>query len=92
MEYSKKHPLVKEKIHGKPDVLIGKRGLTDSLINEIATLLEKKKVIKIKANKNIAPTKKEFKELLEKLSNKLEDMRIVDVRGKTAVIIKNPRR
>ena len=87
----KSSPVIKEKIHGKPDVRIGKNGITEGLVKEISNLLEKKKVIKIKANKNIAQTKAEFEKILNELASKIENSMIVDVRGRTAILAKKGR-
>ena len=83
----KKDPTTRKKIHEKPDILIGKNGVTENLINEIKNQLEKKKTIKIKALKTIAQTKKDFKEILQQIQENIQ-IEILDIRGKTAVIRK----
>jgi len=72
-------------------VRIGKNGITDSLVKEISKLLEKKKVIKIKANKNAAQTKAEFKEIIDELMSRIGNITIIEVRGKTAILALNKR-
>ncbi|MGQ4892616.1 MAG: YhbY family RNA-binding protein [Candidatus Njordarchaeia archaeon] len=88
----RKGHIVKEKIHSKPDILIGKNGATEALINEIKNQLEKKKTIKIKALKNVAETKEEFQRILLEIKVKIKNVEIVDIRGKTAVLQKQKKK
>ncbi len=81
----------RKKIHEKPDVLIGKNGVTENLLNEIKNQLEKKKTIKIKALKTIAQTKKDFKEILQQIQESIQ-IEVLDIRGKTAIIRKKRRK
>ncbi|ADP76975.1 protein of unknown function UPF0044 [Methanothermus fervidus DSM 2088] len=66
-------------------VNIGKRGITNNLINEIKRQLKAKKVIKIRFAKTISTRKNEYlEEIIRKTGASL-----VDLRGNTAVLFKN---
>lgn len=76
---------IRVKIHEKPDLIIGKNGLSDSVIREAKLLLKKKKIIKIKVLKNIAETKKDASKIIQELSEKTS-ARIGKIVGKTAIL------
>jgi len=82
-----KKPLdkIRIKLHEKPDLIIGKNGLSDSVIKETRLLLKKKKIIKVKVLKNIAETKKDASKIIEELSEKT-NAKIGKIIGKTAIL------
>lgn len=60
----------------KPIINIGKNGLTDESIDHIKNILKKKKLIKIKLNKNIIESKSKKDiviEIVEKTESELID-------------------
>ena len=71
----------------KPTIRIGKSGLTDNLVSEIATQLGSKKVVKIKINRGIFD-KNDLQKLWEHLSDNTNST-IVSVRGNVGVLWKH---
>ncbi len=72
------------------DIRIGKRGISEALINEIKVRLKKKKIVKLKflaAFLNSIDGKR--RQIIEKsleLITKFSNSQIVEVRGNTAVL------
>lgn len=60
-------------------VNVGKKGITENLLNEISLLLEKRGVVRIKLLKNFS-MRKEKEKVVEELKGKLK-CRIRDIRG-----------
>lgn len=73
---------IKEKIHGRADVLIGKGGVSEGVVKEIDVRLEREGAIKIKVLRS-ASVDTEATALL--LANAL-GAEVVDVRGRTFVL------
>tara|TARA_X000000368_G_scaffold139971_1_gene110107 strand:+ start:1552 stop:1818 length:267 start_codon:yes stop_codon:yes gene_type:complete len=71
----------------KPTIRIGKSGLTDNLVSEIATQLGSKKVVKIKINRGLFD-KNDLQKLWEHLSDSTNST-IVSVRGNVGVLWKH---
>ena len=71
----------------KPTIRIGKSGLTDNLVSEIATQLGRKKVVKIKINRGLFD-KNDLQKLWEHLSDSTNST-IVSVRGNVGVLWKH---
>ncbi|MHA1589259.1 MAG: YhbY family RNA-binding protein [Candidatus Njordarchaeales archaeon] len=76
---------IRKKLHEKPDLRVGKSGITEGIVAEARQLLKSKGIIKVKVLKNVATTKKEAKELIEKLA-KEADAEIGKIIGKTAIL------
>ncbi|MEM0202991.1 MAG: YhbY family RNA-binding protein [Archaeoglobaceae archaeon] len=60
-------------------VNVGKKGITENLLNEVSLLLEKRGVVRIKLLKNFS-MRNEKEKVVEELKEKLK-CRIRDVRG-----------
>ncbi len=73
---------INEKIHGKPDVRIGKNGLTDNVIQEIKRRLKEHDIIKVKINQNLIKQGVDRRELAKEIAEKTNAL-ILDVRGYT---------
>ena len=71
----------------KPTIRIGKSGLTDNLVSEIATQLGSKKLVKIKINRGLFD-KNDLQKLWEHLSD-ITNSTIVSVRGNVGVLWKH---
>jgi len=71
----------------KPTIRIGKSGLTDNLVSEIATQLGSKKLVKIKINRGLFD-KNDLQKLWEHLSASTNST-IVSVRGNVGVLWKH---
>ncbi|RLE89032.1 MAG: RNA-binding protein [Thermoprotei archaeon] len=71
----------------KATVRIGKRGLCESVINEIKTQLKARKVIKVKVLKNYAESAPNFDrfKFAEELAQKV-DARLLGVRGRCILL------
>ncbi len=69
----------------KTTVWVGKNGITESLLNEIASQLEYRKVIKIKFLKN--SDRENFREISNQIAEYL-GAEIVDMRGFTVTLRK----
>ncbi|MEM0174257.1 MAG: YhbY family RNA-binding protein [Sulfolobaceae archaeon] len=65
------------------DVRIGKKGLTDGVINEIKRRLEYSKVIKVRIGLKVEDRRKFAEEVAEKTNSKL-----IEVRGYTFILAK----
>ncbi|GAB6101494.1 YhbY family RNA-binding protein [Thermococcus atlanticus] len=72
----------------EPKAWIGKRGLDESVINEINTQLKKDGILKVEIRKGaLISTEMERKEIAEKVAE-LTDSELVDVRGKRFILFK----
>ena len=76
---------IRQKLHDKADVIIGKGGISPGIVEEAKKLLKAKKIIKVKCLKNIAATKSEAKILIEELANKT-GAKVGTIVGKTAIL------
>ena len=72
----------------KPHCTLGKNGITDEFIKHIITLLQKYKIVKIKALKSVA-NKNNIREIAKQVVN-MTDSHLLDVRGKAFIISKTP--
>lgn len=81
-----------EKIQGRADVNIGKRGLTEEVLREIQRRLDKEGVIKVRLNRNLAQSSRlTARDVASLLSERL-DAAVADVRGRTIVLAKREKR
>ena len=72
----------------EPKAWIGKRGLDESVINEINTQLKKDGILKVEIRKGaLISTEMERKEIAEKVAE-LTDSELVDIRGKRFILFK----
>lgn len=71
----------------KPTIRIGKSGLTDNLLSEIATQLSSKKLVKIKINRGLFD-KSDLENLWQHLSDSTNST-VVSVRGNVGVLWKH---
>lgn len=71
----------------KPTIRIGKSGLTDNLVSEIATQLSSKKLVKIKINRGLFD-KSDLENLWQHLSDSTNST-VVTVRGNVGVLWKH---
>ena len=71
----------------KPTIRIGKSGLTDNLVSEIATQLSSKKLVKIKINRGLFD-KSDLENLWQHLSDRTNST-VVSVRGNVGVLWKH---
>ena len=77
--------LVNKAIHSPAKIRIGKKGLTENIINEVKRIIEKDRVIKIKCLK-VVP--KEAIEAVAKNIAELTGSKVVELRGKTFILLK----
>ena len=85
MVYSKEF---KKILLSDPSAILGKKGITDEFINHINNLLNRYKVIKIKALKTVA-NKSKIKEIAKNIAADTESY-LLDVRGFKFILSKNP--
>ncbi len=72
----------------EPKAWIGKRGLDESVINEINTQLKKDGILKVEIRKGaLISTEMGRKEIAEKVAE-LTDSELVDIRGKRFILFK----
>lgn len=77
-----------ESVHGSSDIQIGKQGLTEGVIREISSRLEKKEVVKIRILKSaLIATGLTRHEVAEKISEAV-GARLIEVRGRTFILYK----
>lgn len=82
---------LKERKRGKVDVQVGKRGVTDSLIKEVKTRLDKQGVVKVRVLKS-ARAFPDFdrEEFAQKLAEAVGG-EVKEVKGFTFIIVKRDR-
>ena len=66
-----------------PKIRIGKKGITEGVIQEVQILLKKDKIIKIKCLQSI-PT--ESTKAIAKNISELTNSKIIEIRGKTFIL------
>ena len=74
-------------ISGKPQVRIGKYGITDNLLKEIARYLKKDKVVKVKVLRSFLKGDVHARDLAEEVAKRTSS-KVIDVRGHTFTIAK----
>ncbi|MCC6010052.1 MAG: YhbY family RNA-binding protein [Fervidicoccaceae archaeon] len=79
---------ITEKIHRRADVNIGKKGVTQEVIDEIKKRLEKEGLLKIKINKNIYVQEGISIDEFARILAQKTDSEIIDIRGRTIIIAK----
>lgn len=81
-----------EAIHGRADVIIGKQGLTNAVLEEIKRRLKKKKAIKVKLLKSaIEVMGMDRRSIAQKVAEAV-NARLIGIRGRTFVILREDRR
>ncbi len=78
----------KKVLLGDPHCILGKKGTTLEFLEHVSKLLKRYKIIKIKVLKSIAENTP-VKALAEDIAEKTESY-IIDIRGKTFIISKDP--
>ncbi len=78
--------LVKKIRHAPAAVIVGKKGVSPQLEEEIVRQLKKQKVIKIKFLKNVENIKDNIEETVKDLSDKCR-ANILEIRGLSAILI-----
>lgn len=81
MDYQEK---LKKTLLSQPHCILGKKGITEEFINNVAKLLKKDKIIKIKALKSVA-NRLNIKEIADHIST-LTNSNILDIRGRMIII------
>jgi len=82
---------VKEAIHGRADVIIGKKGLTAEVLKEVGERLKVKEVVKVRVLKTaLVATGMDRRTLAERVASELGAV-LLDVRGRTFVLYKPKR-
>lgn len=81
MDYQEK---LKKTLLSRPHCILGKKGITEEFINNVAKLLKKDKIIKIKALKSVA-NRSNIKEIADHIST-LTNSNILDIRGRMIII------
>jgi RNA-binding protein len=79
---------VREAHHKSPDVIIGKNGITEGVIGEIKTRLERSEIVKVKVLKTgLDAEGVDRREIARRVSD-LVEARLMGVRGRTFVLYK----
>jgi len=73
---------------GPADVIIGKKGVYEGVINEIKRRLEQKRIIKVKMLKSCIAVENKDRRELAKYVAQLVDAQLLEVRGRTFVLYK----
>ncbi|MFX1357737.1 MAG: YhbY family RNA-binding protein [Promethearchaeota archaeon] len=81
MDYQEK---LKKTLLSQPHCILGKKGITEEFVNNVAKLLKKDKIIKIKALKSVA-NRSNIKEIADHIST-LTNSNILDIRGRMIII------
>lgn len=84
-EYSRAH-------HGPADVIVGKKGVTAQVIEEIKKRLDVKGVIKVRLLKTAIEVEGTDRRTLAEKIARLAEADLIGVRGRTFVIARKPRR
>ncbi|MDF1556585.1 MAG: YhbY family RNA-binding protein [ANME-2 cluster archaeon] len=83
--------LKRDAVHLSPALNVGKKGITDSLVDELREKLKQNKLIKVKILKTAALGNTERKAIAEELSSRT-GAQLVEVRGSNAVLYLGRRR
>ncbi len=79
---------IKERVAGKVDVQLGKKGVTEAFIREVKNRLEKQGVVKIRVLKSLRRTLGiEIGKLAEEIAEKTQS-KVYEIRGFTFILIK----
>ena len=88
MPSPKKDPQVRKKVHQPTDVNVGKRGLTQQVVEEIRRRLKQDRVIKVRLNRNLMRSlEKGRREVARELAERV-GAELVEVRGNTLILRK----
>jgi RNA-binding protein len=83
---------VKKAHHGRADVIIGKKGVTEAVLKEIDRMLELKEVVKVKMLRTAVATEGlDRREIAAKVAEAL-GARLMGVRGRTFVLYRPKKR
>jgi len=84
---------VKRAHHGSPDVIIGKRGVTEEVLREIDRRLEAQEVVKVKMLRTAIAAEggADRRDLARRIAERL-GARLMGVRGRTFVLYRPRRR
>lgn len=74
--------------HESPDVMIGKKGLTEEVLREIDSRLDKKEVVKVRMLKTAVGHGQARREMAEKVA-RLLNARLMGVRGRTFILYRS---
>jgi RNA-binding protein len=75
----------RKKIYDRTDVNVGKKGITEELVEEIRQRFKKNSLLKIRVNRNLLKTGLSIKDVAQELANKT-DSRVVEIRGHVIVL------
>jgi len=78
---------IKEKIHSRADIQLGKKGVNESVVNEIKRRLKNQQVIKIRINRNLIKSGIERQEIAQEIEEKT-GATIIEIRGNTIILAK----
>jgi len=85
----KKSRKIRDVIHGKAHVSIGKQGITENVIREIERRLKDEEVIKVRILRSFKKTSgRDAEDLAEEVAKKV-NAKVVDVRGNVFVIVRS---
>lgn len=76
---------LEEVIHASPDILIGKNGITEGLLEHIQTRLNREKILKLKVLERVS--KQEVMELANEITESIS-AEILQPRGRTFILKK----
>ena len=79
----RRHRTIREVLQGRADAQIGKKGLSFSFIENIRSLLESHKIIKVKVLQMMS--KEEVLEIAKKLSESTNSV-VMEIRGRTFIL------
>ncbi|MEM0366427.1 MAG: YhbY family RNA-binding protein [Acidilobaceae archaeon] len=82
---------VREKIHSRADVIIGKNGLTEGVIREIEERLRSREVVKVKLLKASLEVIGSDRVGIARIIAERVNAELVDVRGRTFILYKPKR-
>ncbi|MEB3861708.1 MAG: YhbY family RNA-binding protein [Desulfurococcales archaeon] len=79
---------VKRKHHSKPDVIIGKNGLTPGVIEEIKRRLDKEEIVKVKMLRTSLEAEDMDRRRMAETIARATGARLMGVRGRTLILYK----
>ena len=77
---------VKRAHHGSPDVIIGKRGVTEQVLREIDERLRRKEVVKVKILRSGVEAEGNDRRSIARMVARALGARLMGVRGRTFVL------
>jgi len=82
---------VKKKHHSRPDVIVGKNGVSEGVIREIMNRLKREEIIKVKLLRSSLEAEELDRRSMARLIAERTGAKLVSIRGRTIILYKPKR-